>query len=137
MHTAVCEPVRSARCAGPRGASPGRDARPRARPAQRSGARADARPGRAATRLRRRGVGVLALLVVAVLAVLLLGRGAVGAELAEPPAQVVVQPGETVWDLVGPYVPAGTDRSVYAATVAEANDVDPRRLPPGTVLRLP
>jgi hypothetical protein len=137
MHTAVCDPARSSGCGEPRARRPVRDARPRARAPYPSGTRAVRRPGGAATRPRRGGAGVLALLVVVAVAVLAVGRVTVGADVVEPRAVVVVQENETLWELVEPHVPPGTDRAVYAALVAEANDLDPLRLPPGTVVRLP
>lgn len=50
---------------------------------------------------------------------------------------VVVSRGETVWDLAVAHAPAGEHRQVYVAEVLARNDVDPARLLPGTVLRLP
>lgn len=96
---------------------------------------------------RRRRVAV-ALAVVAVLT-LVTAAAAAGAALggghapAVPSAAgaevvtVVVGPGETLWDLVRPHTPAGADAGGYVAAVAADNDLDPRALTPGTVVRLP
>jgi hypothetical protein len=50
---------------------------------------------------------------------------------------VVVAEGETVWDLVLPYAPAGSDPHEWVALVARHNDVEPRAIRPGEVLRVP
>lgn len=64
------------------------------------------------------------------------GAGA-GSGHAARPAYVVVADGDTLWDLVAPYAPAGVDPAVYVAEVAAAGGHDPRALVPGTVVRLP
>lgn len=50
---------------------------------------------------------------------------------------VVVGEGDTLWDLVLPYAPAGADAHEWVARVAAANDVEPLGLRPGDVLRVP
>ena len=50
---------------------------------------------------------------------------------------VLVRPGDTVWDLARTAAPAGVALEDYIATVVLANDVDARRLVPGTTLQLP
>jgi hypothetical protein len=52
-------------------------------------------------------------------------------------APVVVAQGETVWDLVVPHLPAGTDAQAYVAAVLELNGLEATAVAPGTVLRLP
>nr|MBA2529947.1 LysM peptidoglycan-binding domain-containing protein [Euzebyales bacterium]MBA3622093.1 LysM peptidoglycan-binding domain-containing protein [Euzebyales bacterium] len=55
-----------------------------------------------------------------------------------PVRSVVVEPGDTVWDLIAPHVPAGHSRQVYAAQVLDHNRVEASAaLRPGMVLRLP
>lgn len=53
------------------------------------------------------------------------------------PVVVVVSPGDTLWDLALPHLPAGAHPTSYVAGIAADNEVDPRYLEPGTVLRLP
>jgi hypothetical protein len=141
MHNAVYEPSRSARGDERRGSAPARDARPRSCSPPRRGSRSRAPAGRAATRrlrVRWRRVAVLALLVIAGVALLAGLRGPAGAaQQQEPGPLIVVGEGDTVWELVGPHVPAGVDRGVYAAEVVATNDLDPRHIAPGTVVRLP
>lgn len=50
---------------------------------------------------------------------------------------VVVGERDTLWDLAFVHAPAGTERGTWVAQVAERNDVDPRALRPGDVLRVP
>lgn len=92
-------------------------------------------------RRRRMAVAAVAVAVVAVVAV---GTGAGDAPPAlrdvaatGPPTTLVVGPDDTVWDLVAPHVPDGAHPMAYVIEVAAYNDVDPRAVPPGTVLRLP
>lgn len=56
---------------------------------------------------------------------------------AAPLATVVVQPGDTVWDIAAAHAPAGTSTADYAWLVATHNDVQATALRPGTVLQLP
>lgn len=94
---------------------------------------------------RRRRVVAVAVVVVATVAMGMAVASATGALVGEipPPAgaaepvRLVVGPGDTVWDLAAPHAPAGTDAMAYVAEVAAFNDVDPRAVRPGTVLRLP
>lgn len=97
-------------------------------------------------RVRRTRVA-LALLAAVLVLRLLTGWGIAGAGMAgagadragerAAPAYVVVGQGDTLWDLLRPHTPAGTDHAVYVAQVVEAGDLDPRALVPGTVVRLP
>lgn len=93
----------------------------------------------------RRRVAVAAAVAAVVAVVLGLGLGSGGAPPAlrdapgagVAPATVVVGPGETLWEHVVPYTPAGAHPMAYIVEVAAYNDIDPRAVPPGTVLRLP
>lgn len=108
-------------------------------------------PTRAAARrsvgvYRRRRAMALATAVAAAATV-----GALAAQLGEGPgreapagsattagaATVVVGPGDTVWDLAAVNRPPGREPSSYVAEVVALNGLDPSRLRPGTVLRLP
>ncbi len=52
------------------------------------------------------------------------------------PASVVIQPGETVWDLAQRYVADGSDPRAYADEIIALNGVS-GVAPPGTLLHLP
>lgn len=102
-----------------------------------------ARPSRAV--YRRRRLVVLAV-VAATVSVPALAAGTIGATPgrapampapAAPPVRVVVEPGDTVWDLAAARLPAGEDLQGYVAEVVERNRVDATALAPGTVLLLP
>lgn len=113
------------------------------------------RPVRAATRrpserVHRRRAALALLAVVAVIG-LVTGRATAddggtvtGTDLVagavatgQVPEYVVVGEGDTLWDLVLPYTPAGADPAVFVAEVAASSGLDPRALVPGTVIRLP
>lgn len=106
-----------------------------------------ARPGRpmgagaCVVRRRRRLLPLVALvtLLVVLSSVAALGGsgGAVAGSQGDAEITVVVGPGETLWDLVLPYAPAGADAQAWVAEVVTLNGVDARRLPPGAVLRVP
>ncbi len=53
------------------------------------------------------------------------------------PVTVVVQPGDTLWDLSREHAPVGFSTLEYAHIVAQANEVRPGLLVPGSVLTLP
>lgn len=107
--------------------------------------RAPARRPHPAAVYRRRRVAVAAA-AVAVLTVVAVGlavgrapaalRDAPGGGTAPAPT-VVVGPGETLWQVVVPHAPAGAHPMAYVVEVAAYNDIDPRAVPAGTVLRLP
>lgn len=157
MTTVVCDPPLSARGRERRATSPVRVARPRAARRPCGGARRTAPGGRAATRplrVRWRRVAALALLVAAaVVAGVVIGRGPVeasavpGAPAADAGTAaaadvatgtvLVVGPGETIWGLVAAHAPDGVAPAAYVAEVVAVNDVDPLRVAPGTVIRLP
>lgn len=97
--------------------------------------RAAARHPRAVLR-----AALLAVLVLGVVIVALLARPtpSIARQVAEPPpVVVVVGQGETVWDVVAPHVPAGSDRRAYVTEVVALNGIDAAAIPPGTALRLP
>jgi len=84
------------------------------------------------------------LAIFAALGVLLGVVGVVNAvtgEPAEPVARtnvtVVVEPGQTLWDIAAQYAPADRDRTAWAADIAEVNDIDARAIQPGTPLLIP
>lgn len=94
---------------------------------------------------RRRRAVVAAVVILTAVAMGMAVASATGALVgqAPPPAgaaepvTIVVGPGDTVWDLAAPHAPAGADAMAYVVEVAAFNDVDPRAVRPGTVLRLP
>ena len=91
---------------------------------------------RAARRRHRAG---LAVIVTAVMALTILGGGSEAtAPAAGPQTQkaVVVQPGETLWDIAEEHAPEGMDLRVYVTALTEANDID-LVVAAGTRLRLP
>lgn len=93
-----------------------------------------------AGRVRVRWDRVAALLAAVALAAatLMTAAGTSGAAPpVAPPARVVVQPGDTLWDLALAHVPAGEDPLDYVARVVAANSADAGRLQPGSVVRLP
>ncbi len=53
------------------------------------------------------------------------------------PIQVVVQPGDTIWDMARQHAPAGMSTLEYVMLVEQHNDVRSGALLPGTVLELP
>ena len=80
-------------------------------------------------------------LLVALLVVGWLLGGWVGPSEADEPAAdpitVVVQPGDTLWDLSRVHAPAGVATLEYASLVEERNGVRAGVLLPGSVLVLP
>lgn len=94
---------------------------------------------------RRRRIVAAAVVVLAALAIAMAMAPALSAPAAQAPPSaragepvtIVVGPGDTVWQLAAPHAPAGTDPMAYVVEVAAFNDVDPRAVRPGTVLRLP
>lgn len=122
--------------------------RPSREPAGRPSPTGRARPTARAYAIRR-GVAAAAVLLVAglVAAGLLTSAGArTPAAITGParataaaarPDTVVLAPGETLWEVVAPHVPAGTDRQAFLAEVLDLNDVDGLAILPGQVLTLP
>ena len=62
-------------------------------------------------------------------------RAGAGAPIATH--SVVVQRGDTVWDLARAHAPSDSDHMAYVAEVVALNDVRPGTLRPGMILRLP
>lgn len=99
----------------------------------------------------RRGLVMARRRLVALVAALVLGTALGGVvssvRAADPPVEgaagpenfvtLVVAPGDTIWSLVAPHVPAGYELPSYVAEVLAYNDVRPADLQAGSVLRLP
>lgn len=104
-------------------------------------------PSRAAAYRRRRLIPA-ALTVVVAITLLLVGMSSVGsgataaagvgaANGVVAPVEVVVSPGDTIWDLAHRHAPAGQDPRAYVVRILEINDLDATALLPGKVVRLP
>lgn len=105
-------------------------ARP-ARPATRAGV------SRAALR-RRRLVAVVALLAVATLLTMSVGRVDARAGLADPVAgHAVVTPGDTLWDIAVATAPNGVDPREQLAAIQELNGFDGSAVDPWSVVLVP
>jgi hypothetical protein len=127
--------------------APGLRTSPERRPAPPNASHARAATRGAMPAQVRRGLAVLALLVIAVVAsaVLLGSLGAPDAAAASGPLDaavgaeitVVVGPGETAWDLVLPHVPAGANAQLFVSAVLERNGLEATSVQPGTVIRIP
>lgn len=89
---------------------------------------------------RVRRLLVLAVIVIAVISV---GVAVRAVAFAEPPVHdrvevtVVVQAGETLWDVARRYAPSNADRSAWVAELADRNAVDPGVIQPGTPIVVP
>jgi LysM domain-containing protein len=85
-------------------------------------AQARARRAQRTFLFRRLMVGLIAFaLVGAVIGVSALGSEAPVASRASAPASVVVQPGETLWELAERYAPPDSDPRNYVAELVELN----------------
>jgi hypothetical protein len=94
-------------------------------------------PGRAVY-WRRRAVAVAGLLVVAFVLTALIGRVGAEAELEDKVAgHVVVQPGETLWDVAVDSAPDGVDPREQLRAVAELNGLDSSSLEAWSVVLVP
>ncbi len=93
--------------------------------------------GRAA--LDRRSLAVvLAIVLLVTGAILVLGGGDAGAQLADPVAgHVVVSPGETLWDVAVVTAPEGVDAREQVRAIQELNGLDGAQVPAWSVLLLP
>lgn len=84
---------------------------------------------------------IAAVLALVVVLVWLLGAGLAGRSEAETtpsaPIQVVVQPGDTLWDMARQHAPADMATLEYVMLVEQHNDVRAGALLPGTLLELP
>jgi Tfp pilus assembly protein FimV len=91
-----------------------------------------------ATYWRRRAVAVAVLLVVAFVLTALIGRVGAEAELEDKIAgHVVVQPGETLWDVAVATAPDGVDPREQLRAVAELNGLDSSSLDAWSVVLVP
>ncbi len=93
-------------------------------------------PGRTVVRWDR----VAGLLVALLLVGWLLGATAGQSEADEPtpdPVSLVVQPGDTLWDIARVHAPAGMATLEYVSLVEQVNGVRAGLLLPGSVLQLP
>ncbi len=87
---------------------------------------------------RRRAMVVLSLLAAAFLLTGLISRVGAEAELENKVAgHVVVQPGETLWDVAVETTPTGTDTREHLAAVRELNDLDGSHVDAWTVVLIP
>ncbi|HSK90025.1 MAG TPA: LysM peptidoglycan-binding domain-containing protein [Euzebyales bacterium] len=87
----------------------------------------------------RRAVVLLAVCAVVLLTVLAV-RG-VTARVEDPVARtnlvVVVEPGQTLWDIAATYAPDDRDLVAWTAEIADFNDIDAQSLAAGTPLVIP
>lgn len=110
---------------------------------RRSGVRARAHDHGHAGRARHvrwdRLVSMVLLIIVLGWAVASLAAGQAQAQnpSTAPVILVVVQQGDTLWDLSREHAPEGLSTLEYAHIVAQANEVRPGLLVPGSVLMLP
>jgi hypothetical protein len=88
---------------------------------------------------RRRRLKVLAGLVLLVFALMVfIGRVGAEAELADPVAgHVVVEPGDTLWDVAVDTAPQGVDPRRQLAELRELNGFDGAHLEAWTVVLIP
>ena len=92
----------------------------------------------AATYWRRRAVALAVLLLVAFVLTALIGRVGAQAELEEKVAgHVVVEPGETLWDVAVETAPDGMDPREQLRAVAELNGLDSSSLDAWSVVLIP
>ena len=94
-------------------------------------------PGRGVY-LRRRVL--VAVAVVAVLAVVTVLLGRVAATASGPPAiagHVVVEPGQTLWEVAVEHAPPGTDTRAYVDAIVHLNGLDSANVAAWDVLLLP
>lgn len=117
--------------------------RPHTATEPRTGARAQVRSaGRGsvsrAVIWRRRAVAVLALVALAFVLTVAIGRVGAEAELEDRVAgHVVVAPGETLWDVAVATAPAGMDVRRHLADLAALNGLEGADVPAWTVVLLP
>lgn len=88
---------------------------------------------------RRRRARVLAGLVLVVFAsTVLIGRAGAQAELADPVAgHVVVEPGDTLWDIAVATAPTGVDTRQQLASLRELNGIEGSHLDAWAVVLIP
>jgi hypothetical protein len=115
--------------------APGSDpASAECRPADREGPQ----PVSAVVYWRRRAVVVVALLAVAFLLTGLIGRVGAEADLEDKVAgHVVVEPGETLWEVAVQTAPSGVDTREHLDALRELNGFDGSHLEAWTVVLIP
>jgi hypothetical protein len=87
---------------------------------------------------RRRTVAVLALLALAFALTVAIGRVGAQAELADKVAgHVVVEPGQTLWDVAAATAPAGVDVRDQLAALEALNGLRAHEVDAWTVVLLP
>lgn len=113
----------------------GREATIYAFPAPALAARRRRETRRARAARRRRGLGVVAV-VISLFLLSNAGGGAPSAAPDRPTRVVVLQQGDSVWEVAERHAPHGVDLRAYVDLVLEVNRLDgvPQ---PGTKLRLP
>jgi len=89
--------------------------------------------------LRRRLAVLLAVLGLAVALALLVGAVGATADLQQPAVagQVVLAPGETLWEVASRHAPAGVDARVYLQAIQDVNGFATADLPAWTTVMLP
>ena len=90
------------------------------------------------TYLRRRIVAAVALVAVLALVTVLLGR--VAATASGPPAvagHVVVEPGQTLWEVAVDHAPQGTDTRAYLDAIVHLNGLESADVAAWDVVLLP
>ena len=97
--------------------------------------RAGIRRRQAARRRHRAGLAAVALAVVG-LTIFGGGQEATAPAASQTTRTVIVQPGDTLWDIAERHAPEGMDPRVYVDFIVRGNDVG-AVLQPGTRLRLP
>jgi hypothetical protein len=91
-----------------------------------------------ATYLRRRFVAVAVLIVLAFLLTVAIGRVGAEAELADRVAgHVVVEPGQTLWDIAVDTAPAGVDARQQVADLQALNGITAAELKAWDVVLIP
>jgi hypothetical protein len=92
----------------------------------------------ASTIWRRRIVAVLALVLLAFVLTVAIGRVGAGADLDDPVAgHVVVAPGETLWDVAAATAPPGVDVRRQLADLEALNGVSSSEVAAWTVILIP
>ncbi|MFN2595367.1 MAG: LysM peptidoglycan-binding domain-containing protein [Actinomycetota bacterium] len=88
--------------------------------------------------IARRRLTVVAVLITLVVAFMLATgpSGVAPASVGRAPKGVVVQPGQTLWDIGGRYARTGADPRAYVQAILELNHLDAPP-PAGTRIRLP
>ena len=91
---------------------------------------------RAAIRRRRAGLALVAVVTI-VLSIFAGGPDASAPASAQgAPRRIVVQPGQTLWEIAARYAPDGVDPRVYVDAIDELNRLG-GTLPAGARIRLP